>query len=121
MQEQIEETACFPFFLQNSRDIRVGIAGVNHDGHPGQPCRPDMLAKTRLLGLSRRAVVKVVEPGLADTDDPWLLSEPRDRFCFDIRSFTGVVRMLSDGAPDIRAGFRQPQDRAAPGKPGADG
>ena len=53
-----------------------------------------------------RAVVEVVQAGLADADDPGMAGHGGDVLRRRDRRFGGVVRMDADGAPEVRAAPR---------------
>jgi len=101
VQQELERTHASPFFLQDSYDILVGVAGMDGERQAGQRRRPHMGAETGLLHRARRLVVEIVQAGLADADAAPVPRQLGDRFCFRNRKFGGVVRVSSDRAPDL--------------------
>ena len=86
-------------------------------GSAGQAGGADMGTEVRLLHVARRAVVEIVQAGLADADDPGMLRQRGDVLGRRDRRLGRVVRMDADGAPEIRLGLghRRQACATAPG------
>ena len=93
------------FFLQDSGNVGISVAGMDRQRQAGQAGGTDMSAEIVLLHIPRRAVVEVVQAGFADADDLRMLGQRGERLRRRDLGLRGVVRMDPDGAPDIWRGF----------------
>ena len=86
---------------QDCQRIRLGVAGVDHHGQPGLARDPDMAAEQRLLDRAVGLVVIVIQPGLADGDDPWVPRRLQQGPLAQIGMGIGLVRVDAHAGPDI--------------------
>src|SRR3546814_3972190 len=54
--------------MQRRHGVGVGVARMHDERQAGLARRGDVGAEAHLLGLARRMLVEIVEPGLADAD-----------------------------------------------------
>ena len=109
------------FLLENSGDIVVGVAGMNHQRQAGFPGRGDMGAEAGLLAVARTVIVVVVEAGLAEADDLRMAGQGDQRRRVGFGLPAGLVGMNADGAPDVVVCLGDGQDPWELADPGANG
>ncbi len=67
MQQKIKMPA--PALLrQNAQRVVIGIARMDADRQAGQAGGPYLTAERLLLHVARRAIIEIIQPGLADTN-----------------------------------------------------
>jgi len=89
---------------ENSKRILFGFTRVDHDWQPPLFRQSNLLAKDRLLYITRREVVVVIEPDLSEASGQRLGSDDGSRRLRGIGGTTGElacrVWMHADGKPD---------------------
>jgi hypothetical protein len=95
------EGALLGFLAQDSGNVGVGVAGVDHQRQAGLAGGGDMSAEALLLGVTRRIVIMVVEPRLPDRHHLGMSGSFRQLDRADVEFLVSVVRMGTDRAEHV--------------------
>jgi hypothetical protein len=82
-------------------EIRVRLPAMEQDGLPDGPRQPELGDERGPLDGPGREVAVVVEPDLADRDDPRRAREQGDPLEARLIRRAGIVRMDADGGVDV--------------------
>src|SRR4051794_13456300 len=110
MQHGAKRSLCH-FVFEDATAVVVGVAGMDHQRQADCARGRDMRAKTTFLRLARAVLVEVVQPGLAQRNDLWMLRQLNQLFSRNTVFLVCMVRMGADGAIDVRKTLRDCEQR----------
>lgn len=100
---------CGPFFLQNADGVGFGIARVDDERQTRLHRSADMFAKDAGLGFARGVIIKIIEAGLAYSDNFRVGGEGDQLGGGDVFAFLfRLVRMDAGSCNRHRRIFRRP-------------
>ncbi len=89
------------FFLEDTGDIGIGVAGVDHQRQSGLAGGRGVGAEALFLCFGRAVLVEIIEPRLADRHDFRMGRDCHEFGHADVRFFGRVVRMRAHGAEHV--------------------
>jgi hypothetical protein len=101
-----DATPAGPDFFHYLEHIVVGLAAVDHNGQFQRQGQLKLSSKRRSLRVARAEIIVIVEANLADGNNPLRYGHGAELPFVVSPKAIRIVRMNSDGSPDVTLPFR---------------